>query len=140
MNRPAAAADPRTPCAPTDLPYLWAARVHTVLSCGRYDLANEKATQAEIEADLVANFGADHVSREHRLSAGDIPDFLTHGAVAVEIKGPHHRGPAVERQLARYAAHPEVKVIILVTARAMTMPPLIGVKPVRVINLGRAWL
>lgn len=123
----------RTPCA--DLRWLEA-----LLSAGKFDLANEKATQAEMEETLVGRYGAERVSREHRLGPGDIPDFLVDARFVVEAKGARHRGPQVLRQLARYAAYPQVEGLILATARAMLMPATIGGKPLLVINLGRAWL
>jgi hypothetical protein len=136
----AAAPDPRTACASTDAPYLWAARIQTLLECSRFNLTTEYLTQADIEASLLAELATEDVRREHRLGAADRPDFFVKGAVVIEVKGPRHRAPAVERQLARYAAYPEVRVILLATSRAMRLPAAIGGKPVRVINLGRAWL
>jgi hypothetical protein len=62
------------------------------------------------------------------------------GAIVVEAKGPRHREGPVLRQLARYAAYPEVEFLLLATSRAMRMPATIGGKPCRVLNLGRAWL
>lgn len=131
---------PRTACAPSEVPFLWAARVMTLLSTGRFDLTSEWRTQAEIEVALLGDLPRSDVSREHRLGPADIPDFLVAGAVVIEVKGPRHRAPAVLRQLARYAAYPQVQVILLATARAMVMPPAIGGKPCQVVNLGRSWL
>lgn len=131
---------PRTPCAP------FADEIVRLLSNGRFDLASEVAVQAEMETMLVATYGAAAVSREHRLGPGDRPDFLIDGRIVIEVKGAKHRGPAVLRQIERYASHPQVEWIIVVTARAMHLPKAFAWRetgrrvPVRVINLGRAWL
>lgn len=125
----------RTPCAAVSM-----SAVLAVLAANRFDLATEKLTQAGIEDALAFAFEDGMVSREHRLGPGDIPDFLIGGGLVVEVKGPRHQATAVVRQLARYAAYPEVTAIVLATARAMTMPAQIGGKPCRVVNLGRAWL
>jgi hypothetical protein len=67
--------------------------------------------------------------REHRLSARDRPDFMV-GGVAIEVKidqGWH----SVLRQLSRYAVHPKVQEILLVTARMqhLAVPEAIQGKP-----------
>ncbi|HEX7887558.1 MAG TPA: hypothetical protein VF474_16410 [Phenylobacterium sp.] len=126
----------RTPCV------LLLAAVCEVIAHTRCDLTTEVATQDGIQAALRGEeVGlAVEISREHRLGPGDRPDFLIDGRIVVEVKGRRHRGPAVLRQLERYAAHPQVEAIVLATSRAMTMPAQIGGKPVRVLNLGRAWL
>lgn len=124
----------RTACAitPDDLGRL--------LVQGRFDLTDEAATQYGIERLLVSELSPSVVSREHRLSGRDRPDFLIDGRIVIEVKGDRHRQPAVLRQLARYAEHRQVEAIILATSRAMRMPAAIAGKPVCVLNLGRAWL
>jgi len=129
----------RTACAVT------AADVVAVIGAQRCDLASEAATQANLESAFVAAFGADQVSREHRLGPADRPDFLLGGAIVVEAKGKRHRAPAVLRQLRRYAAYPEVSAIVLATARAMNLPTQLSADGrrwvlLRTVNLGRAWL
>ena len=109
------------------------------LQAGRFDLHDEKECQAQIEAWLSARLPGVVISREHRLSAGDIPDFLI-GAVLIEVKMNGARPASIVRQLERYAAHGEVGEIILVTNRAVHMPARVGGKPVYVVSLGRAWL
>lgn len=132
--------DPRTACA------VDAALVYALLSSGKFDLTAEKATQAAIETLLLQHIPADQVSREHRLGPGDIPDFLLGGAIVVEVKGPKHRPGPTFRQLARYVAYPQVRYVILATAKAMRAPialldPASGRRvPVTMVNLGRAWL
>jgi hypothetical protein len=130
------AGDVRTPCAITD------AAVFELLAGGRFDLTTEAATQRGMEQALLMQFPRSAISREHRLGPGDRPDFLIDGRIVVEVKGPRHRAPAVLRQLQRYAEHDQVEAIILATSRAMAMPWVVGLRavPLRVINLGRAWL
>lgn len=124
---------PRTPCALLD-------QVAKVVGEVRCDLTHEDAIQQTLDAALKAAFGEHQVSREHSLGPADRPDFLVAGAIVVEAKGKRHRAPAVERQLARYAAYPEVTGIVLATARSMNMPWMVGGKIVRNISLSRAWL
>jgi hypothetical protein len=124
----------RTACAPT------LEAVFALISGCRVAMEVEHRAQADVMAVLVSEFGVSAVSREHRLGPGDRPDFFLTGGLVIEMKGPRHRQPAVLRQLARYAAYPQVTGIILATSRAMVMPAVIGGKPVAVINLGRAWL
>lgn len=125
----------RTPCAVS------LSAVCLVVASTRCNLTHEIATQDDLEAAFAGTWGEMvAVSREHRLGPADRPDFLIDGRIVVEVKGPRHRAPAVLRQLERYAAYPEVEAIVLATSRAMRMPAEIGGKPVRVINLGRAWL
>lgn len=129
-----AAAEPRTACASL------ADQVVRLIAGARLGVVAEKVTQADLETIFVNALGAETVSREHRLGPADIPDFLIGGAIVVEVKGRRHRYAAVARQLDRYASYPEVTTLIVATARAMLLPPVIDGKPVRVINLARAWL
>lgn len=126
--------NPRTPCART------AADLYRLLAQGQFDLSTEAATQRDMQQLLRDSLPLSMISREHRLGAADRPDFLIDARLVIEVKGPRHQPTAVQRQLARYAAYAQVAAIILATSRAMHMPPLIGGKPVRVLNLGRAWL
>lgn len=124
----------RTACAPT------VEDVYVLLASGKFDLADEKRAQAEMDELLVGAFGREAVRREHRLGAGDIPDFLVAGGIVIEAKGPRHQARAVLRQLERYAAYLQVTSLILVTARAMAGPPRVGGKRLWSLNMGRAWL
>lgn len=116
-----------------------AADICAALRVGRFDLHDEKECQTQI-ADWLAELlpGAD-ISREHRLSAQDIPDFLV-GTVIVEVKMNGARPAGISRQLERYAAHEQVTDVILVTNRAAVLPATVGGKPLAVVSLGRAWL
>lgn len=129
-------AEKRTACAPT------LQAVHDLIGGCRVAMEMEYRAQSDVMAALVSEFGVSAVSREHRLGPCDRPDFFLTGGIVIEMKGPRHQPPAVLRQLLRYAAYPEVTGIVLASARAMTMPTVIGERsvPVRVVNLGKAWL
>lgn len=111
-----------------------------VVRTSRVDLTTEKSAQADLELAFLDAIDAAALSREHRLGAGDIPDFLIGGRIVVELKGARHQANPTLRQLQRYAAYPDVTHLVLATARAMQMPKEVGGKPLVVINLGRAWL
>lgn len=111
------------------------------LSGARFSLVSEKKTQDDIEAFLTGR--CIDFSREHRMLATDgktdIPDFMV-GGILVEVKANGASAGPTIRQLERYAAHPEVTAIILVTNRAMNPPSEINGKPVLALSTGRAWL
>jgi hypothetical protein len=111
-----------------------------VLGSVRFDLSNEKATQAEIETFLREHSPAVEVSREHRLGPGDIPDFLIAGAIVLEVKGRRTTGPLIHGQLRRYAKYDQVRALILATNRAVVLPRAINDRPVFTVSLGGAWL
>ncbi len=113
------------------------AQVASLLRTSRLPLGQEKQMQAAFADKLEA---AGFVfEREKRLSPADIIDFLVDGGIGVELKLSGQRAAFV-RQCERYCAHDEVKAIIFVTNRAITLPPLINGKPARAINPAEAWL
>ena len=110
-----------------------------LLHSHRIDLSTEKRAQNDIEAVLVQN-AIPHF-REYRLSERDIPDFfLEQCGLAIEVKMKGAAKMAVYRQLERYAAHNEVRLLLLVTNLSMGLPPEVGGKPAHYASLGRAWL
>lgn len=107
------------------------------LGATKVDLSDEKRAQAMIAEALT---GLVPFTREHRLSAADVPDFFADGIV-VEVKlKKNTRKMQVYRQLERYAAHEAVRALVLVTNLAMGLPRAINGKPAYYISLGRAWL
>lgn len=115
--------------------------VLNILKHARVSLSDEKVAQADLDHLLRSGLAVNAVvSREHRLGDGDIPDFLIEGRYVIEVKMKGARKAAIYRQLDRYAAHPDVQAIILVTNLAMGLPPTINGKPTFIVNLGRAWL
>lgn len=118
-----------------------AADIAALIRTGRFTLAPEAECQAEMEAFLAARLPMGcSLSREHRLSGADRPDFLIDGRHVVEVKVRGAQRRAIERQLKRYAAHPEVESLILATNVSVVLAPMIGGKPTFVVSLGRAWL
>ncbi|MGJ5000554.1 hypothetical protein ACQR10_04470 [Bradyrhizobium sp. HKCCYLRH2060] len=120
-----------------------ASRIVTLLERAPLPLSDEKQLQAELHA-LLQREGFD-ASREIRLDAGDIVDFMIFDgdfvlsglAIEVKIKGQRR---AIYRQLERYCGHPRVAGIVLATNVAMALPETIKGKPARIAQLGRAWL
>jgi hypothetical protein len=107
-----------------------------VLAGCRFPLSNEKLLQAAIQEEFDAH-GVEH-SREHRLSAADIPDFMV-GRIVIEIKIKGSKRN-IYAQIKRYAEHAEVDELILVTNVPMGLPAKVEGKPVHLVNLARAWL
>lgn len=114
------------------------ALVQMIRRC-RFDLSCEKRLQAEMEQLLTARGIA--FEREKRLCEADIPDFLVDGQIVVECK---MRGKArkieVYTQLCRYAAHADVRAIVLATNMSMGLPDAINGKPVYLASLSSGWL
>lgn len=109
-------------------------------SSQRVAMKDEKVAQAQIET-LLHNAGFD-VKREHRLSAQDIPDFLISESgfsIILEMKTRCQR-MKILRQLERYSKHQSVDGIILFSATAITIPPLLSDTPAIFASMGRGWL
>lgn len=105
---------------------------------GPFAGTNEYVVQDAIEK-LLRDRALDY-RREHVLSVGDRIDFLV-GDVGVEVKIDGGKG-AVLRQLFRYAVHPGIAGLVLVTTRAkhlQGLPPTIFKKPVVGVYVA-AWL
>lgn len=96
---------------------------------------DEKALQAAI-SDALAAAELAH-EREVAVTGGFI-DILS-GDVAIEAKLAGS-GRGIFRQLQGYAEDPRIAEFVLVTNKAVSMPPLIRSKPCFVVSVGRAWL
>lgn len=103
----------------------------------RFRYCDETDLQVGLDGAL-RNLGYDAL-REVILSPTDRIDFLIDGVgIEVKVKGP---SAAVTRQLARYAEHPEIEALILVTTRLRHQPPReLNGKPVLVVALTMAGL
>lgn len=122
------------------------AEVAAMLMQGRFTLAPESETQAEIETFLAARLPMGcGLAREHRLSPTERPDFLIDGRIAVEVKVRGAQRTAIFRQLGRYALYRAVEEIVLVTNVSVGEQPaprwrLLDGKPFYYVPLGRAWM
>lgn len=117
-----------------------AIEVCRVLALGRFDLNNETATQAAIDAFLRERLPDVKIEREFSLSPKDRPDFLIDGRIVVEVKIRGARKREVWDQLLRYAKHDRVTDLVLVTNLSMGLPATANGKDTRYVSLGRAWL
>lgn len=109
----------------------------TMLQRARLPLSEEKVTQASIEELLT--FKGIEFNREFRLSDADIPDFFLADGICIEVKVRGQR-KSIYRQLARYAAHEQVKGIILATSVCMRLPENICGKLALTTSLSAGWL
>lgn len=104
----------------------------------RLPLQDEKALQNSIWSVFEADAATWKCAREVKI-AGGIIDFIVAGDTGVEIKI-KGTAAAIARQLAGYAAEARLSGLVLVTAKTVAVPPMIGGKPVAILDLGRAWL
>ncbi len=105
----------------------------TLLRSYRFACTREAELQDAIERVLVdAGYP---VVREKRLSRKDRPDFYVEG-VAIEVKVDGSLTEVV-RQLFRYADHPAVQALVLVTPRSShtRVPSTICGKPTRLVHI-----
>lgn len=103
------------------------------------NLSSEALAQADIETALRAHFLDRLVEREVRLSATDRVDFMVDG-VAIEVKVRASAARGLVSQIGRYARHERVTSIVVATAKAATVPTIVGGKPVFLVNLSRGWM
>ncbi len=115
-----------------------ARQIVRLIQSGRFDLSSEKRLQADIETLLSARGIV--FTREARISAEDIPDFLVDGCIAVECKMRSAKKMDVFRQLSRYAEQPGVKIIVLASNLSMTLPATLNEKPVFMASVSRGWM
>lgn len=110
-----------------------AARIAALIGGQRYRYRDEDRLHAGIEQVLAAA-GVEAVA-EARLSGRDRIDFLA-GRTGIEVKIAGSNAD-VTRQLRRYASHPEITALVLVTTRARHrgIPKAVGGKPVLVVFL-----
>ncbi len=103
----------------------------------RVPLTNERAAQTAL-ADAL---NAAPEEREVWLAEKDRIDFLLEHGLGIEMKLRRRWSkPGVLRQLKRYAEHPDVKALILVTGMSTGMPATLNGKPVYVASLSRGWM
>jgi len=106
----------------------------------RLDAVREKRAQAQLSDALTAEGWS--FKREYPLGEQGVVDFLVEVGgcrVALELKAKAQR-MRIYRQLERYAEHPDVDCLLLLTGTAMALPATIHGKPAGVISLGGGWL
>lgn len=114
--------------------------IAALIGRGRFDLSDEIKCQGEMEAWFRERLPAGTpFAREVRLTAADRPDFMIAGTV-VEVKMNAAQARPIVRQLTRYAAHVDVRAVVLASNKALDLPTMLVGKPVFAVSLGRAWL
>jgi len=92
------------------------------------------STESEIQAWIARILTAHRIAHVREGTLGDVgrPDFLV-GRVAVEVKIKGSRTDLM-RQVQRYASHPDVSEVLVVTTRlAHRLPATLAAKPVTVV-------
>lgn len=111
------------------LPDLFAITVCSLIEGHRYHFSDEADLQAAI--GQVLDGKTILYRREHRLSDRDHIDFLVDPGLGVEVKVSGSLSSVV-RQMMRYAEHPEIKGLVLVTTQMQhRLPRTLAGKPVR---------
>lgn len=77
--------------------------------------------------------------REVRMGPNNRIDFMVEGGIGIEVKTRCPRRQ-IHRQLARYADHPDVTALILVTGTFTGLPETLNEKSVFLVSSGRASL
>ncbi len=109
-----------------------------LLRRGRFSLSTEAEAQADIEGFLTGH--GISFEREFRLTKEDRLDFLVDGGIVIEVKMNRTSPAQIAAQVARYARHEKTEAVILVSNRALVLPPTIEGKPAFFVSMGRAWL
>ena len=113
-------------------------KIRNLLKGKRLITTDEKQLQEQIMILLVASGWFADIKKEYTLGDKGRVDFFIDGtAIEIKTKG---SAMAIYRQLKLYAEHEEVKEIILITAKSMTLPGSINNKPSGFINISKAWL
>ena len=104
--------------------------IRSPIQQGEYDLhalAEQALTQAGIPWE-----------HEVRLAPRCRIDLMADG-IGIEIKKGKPVRSDLMRQLARYAACPQVKVLVALVERSVDLPRAIGGKPLYTVSLNRLW-
>lgn len=105
----------------------------------RFDLQNEKKTQAEIAVFLQDCFPGLLMDREFGLDPHNVIDFLLDNRIGMEVKIKGQKRE-IFRQCERYCDFELIEILILVTNLSMGFPPEINGRSCYVLKLGNAWL
>lgn len=115
-------------------------RIKNLLANKSLMVFDEALLQRQVEKLFIENNLTGRLVKEYVLSKRDRVDFFApdYGA-AIEVKI-NSSAMVVYRQLQRYAESGEVKEIILLTRRKMSLPEFINEKPANCFYLSSAWL
>ena len=106
-----------------------------ILKRGRFDYADEKICQSQIENHLL-QCGVEFI-REYVFANGIADFFFPNSGLVLEIKGSSQWSKTrVFRQCERYCENKEVTGLVLATGKAQGLPGSINGKPVRIYQLG----
>ena len=111
--------------------------IATIVRSAKIDLSSEKGAQADL-AELLTRNGIDF-EREYPLSKQDVIDFMV-GGLGVELKLRGARKMDIYRQLKRYASHPRVESLALISNQSMGLPEQLEGKDVYFLKLGEGWI
>jgi hypothetical protein len=76
---------------------------------------------------------------EYNLGPQNRVDFLTAGGTAIEVKKGRPHMASLLNQIERYLSFNEVKGMIVVTEKGLSLPNEVNGKPVQLISLNRLW-
>ena len=98
------------------------------------------AAEEELHAQVAQALGAAGLGAAHevRLAPRCRIDFMA-GGIGIENKKKRPERAKLIAQLARYAACPQVRALIVVAPRGVNLPRRIGEKPVTMLALERLW-
>lgn len=98
------------------------------------------AAEEELHAQAAQALGAAGIEAAHevRLAPRCRIDFMA-GGIGIEIKKKRPERAKLIAQLARYAACPQVRALIVVAPRGVDLPRRISGKPVTMLALERLW-
>ena len=106
-----------------------------LLSRGRFDYADEKVCQEQIEKYLIVNKIT--FIRECAFDNGIVDFFFPKSGLVLEVKASSKWGKTqVYRQCERYCENQEVTGLVLATGKAQGLPRQINGKPVGIYQLG----
>ena len=113
------------------------ARVRRLLGEYHFMFSTEVELQDQIALALAQ--GKEPFEREFALTRRDRPDFYLPGGIVLEVKTAEAT-TSILRQLKRYADHPQVTEVVLVSSRPHNLPPALSQKPVSNVSLWRGGL
>lgn len=77
--------------------------------------------------------------KEYGLAPGNRIDFFVEGGIGIEVKKGKPNSKQVTAQLQRYTSFDEIKAVILVVQRSVSIPSRINGKKCVMLGLNRLW-